>query len=67
MYMHPQAIIIDASSDEEVFHGRGAQQHARVTGNTLIELPRNAGKTLDWMTKLDSVALRGKQLSLAVD
>ncbi|KAK7757699.1 hypothetical protein SLS62_000077 [Diatrype stigma] len=58
MYMHPQAIIVDASSDEEVFLGRGAQQHVKVTGNTLIELPKNSGKALEWMTKLDSVALR---------
>lgn len=60
MYMHPQAIIVDASSDEEVFLGRGAQQHVKVSGNTLIELPKNSGKALEWMTKLDSVALRGK-------
>ena len=60
MYMHPQAVIIDASSDEEAFLGRGAQQHVKATGSTLIELPRNSGKTLEWMTKLDSAALRSK-------
>lgn len=60
MYMHPQALIIDTSSDEEAFLGRGAQQHVKATGSTLIELPRNSGKTLEWMTKLDSAALRSK-------
>lgn len=60
MYMHPQAVIVDASSDEEAFLGRGAQQHVKATGSTLIELPRNSGKTLEWMTKLDSAALRSK-------
>ncbi|RYP44731.1 hypothetical protein DL768_008836 [Monosporascus sp. mg162] len=58
MYMHPQAIIVDASSDEEAWLNRGAQQHVKVTGNTLIELPKNSGKSLEWMTKLDSAALR---------
>ncbi|RYP56210.1 hypothetical protein DL771_011997 [Monosporascus sp. 5C6A] len=58
MYMHPQAIIVDASSDEEAWFNRGAQQHVKVTGNTLIELPRNSGKSLEWMTKVDSAALR---------
>lgn len=66
MYMHPQAIIVDASSHEEVFLSRGAQQHLKVTGNTLIELPSNSGKALEWMTKLDSVALHGRLASPSI-
>ncbi|KAI0387854.1 hypothetical protein F5Y04DRAFT_286815 [Hypomontagnella monticulosa] len=57
-YMHPQAIFIDGSSDEEPFFLRGAQQHENVKKNTLIELPRKSAKKLEWLTKLDSQALR---------
>ncbi|KAI1776910.1 hypothetical protein F4818DRAFT_412261 [Hypoxylon cercidicola] len=57
-YMHPQAILVDGSSDEEPFFLRGAQQHSNAKKNTLIELPRKAAKRLVWLTKLDSQALR---------
>lgn len=57
-YMHPQAIFIDGSSDEEPFFLRGAQQHSKAKQNTLIELPRRSAKRLEWLTKLDSQALR---------
>ncbi|KAI1481597.1 hypothetical protein F4774DRAFT_37149 [Daldinia eschscholtzii] len=57
-YMHPQAIFIDGSSDEESFFLRGVHQHVNVKKNTLIELPRGSGKRLQWLTKLDSQALR---------
>ncbi|KAI8963882.1 hypothetical protein F5Y11DRAFT_346132 [Daldinia sp. FL1419] len=57
-YMHPQAIFIDGSNDEEPFFLRAAQQHTNVKKNTLIELPRGSGKRLEWLTKLDSQALR---------
>ncbi|KAI2606892.1 uncharacterized protein GGS25DRAFT_522410 [Hypoxylon fragiforme] len=56
-YMHPQAILIDGSIDEETFFIRGAQQHANVKKTTLIELPRKAAKRLAWLAKLDSQAL----------
>lgn len=59
-YMHPQAIFVDGSSDEEPFFLRAVQQHANVKKNTLIELPRGSGKRLEWLTKLDSQALRSK-------
>ncbi|KAI0014427.1 hypothetical protein F4779DRAFT_10682 [Xylariaceae sp. FL0662B] len=58
MYMHPQAILIDGSNDEETFFSRGARQQATVKKTTLIELPPNSAKRLDWLTKLDSAALR---------
>ncbi|OTB08170.1 hypothetical protein M426DRAFT_317274 [Hypoxylon sp. CI-4A] len=57
-YMHPQAILVDGSNDEETFFLRGARQHVNVKKNTLIELPHMAAKRLQWMTKLDSQALR---------
>ncbi|KAI1083430.1 hypothetical protein F5B20DRAFT_568613 [Whalleya microplaca] len=58
MYMHPQAILVDGSDDEESFFLRGARQHVKVKKPTLIELPPNSAKRLDWLTKLDSTALR---------
>ncbi|KAI0844486.1 hypothetical protein F5Y00DRAFT_197876 [Daldinia vernicosa] len=57
-YMHPQAIFVDGSSDEEPFFLRAVKQHVNVKKNTLIELPRGSGKRLEWLTKLDSQALR---------
>ncbi|KAI1423297.1 hypothetical protein F5Y12DRAFT_786133 [Xylaria sp. FL1777] len=57
-YMHPQAIVLDGSNDEEPIFTRGLKQHVKVTKTTLIELPRLASKSLDWITRLDSAALR---------
>ncbi|KAI0910085.1 hypothetical protein F4823DRAFT_388239 [Ustulina deusta] len=57
-YMHPQAIILDGSNDEESFFTRGLKQHVKVSKTTLIELPRFASKSLGWITRLDSAALR---------
>ncbi|KAK8060444.1 hypothetical protein PG996_010374 [Apiospora saccharicola] len=56
-YMHPQAIFIDASDQEERFFRLGARAQAKATGNTLIELPVDSAKDLMWLTKLDSAAL----------
>ncbi|TGJ81597.1 hypothetical protein E0Z10_g7177 [Xylaria hypoxylon] len=58
VYMHPQAIIIDASNDDEAFFTRGIKQHVKISKTTLIELPRLASKSLSWITRLDSAALR---------
>ncbi|KAI0199249.1 hypothetical protein F4808DRAFT_462031 [Astrocystis sublimbata] len=57
-YMHPQAIIVDGSSDEDVYFLQGLKQHERKFGTTLIELPRWGSKSLGWITKLDSASLR---------
>ncbi|KAI0840984.1 hypothetical protein F5Y06DRAFT_234756 [Hypoxylon sp. FL0890] len=57
-YMHPQAILIDGSSNEESFFLRAAQQHSNAKKDTLIELPRGSARRLEWLTKLDSQALR---------
>ncbi|KAI1386424.1 uncharacterized protein F4822DRAFT_316228 [Hypoxylon trugodes] len=56
-YMHPQAILVDGSNDEEPFFLRAARQHSEVKKNTLIELPYRPAKRLEWLTKLDSQAL----------
>jgi len=58
--MHPQAIFIDGSNDEEAFLTRGVIRHVKLSKTTLIKLPGRAGKTLDWITKVDSAALRCK-------
>ncbi|KAH9887185.1 hypothetical protein F4778DRAFT_797634 [Xylariomycetidae sp. FL2044] len=57
-YMHPQAILVDGSNDEEHFFQRSSRQHAQITKNTLVELPSQPTKKLEWLTKLDSAALR---------
>ncbi|KAJ8125343.1 hypothetical protein O1611_g8296 [Lasiodiplodia mahajangana] len=59
-YMHPQAIIVDGSNDEEAVFARGLKQHVKASKTTVIELPRLASKSLSWITKLDSAALRSK-------
>lgn len=58
MFMHPQAIIVDGSGNEEVFFQEGSRTQARATGNTLIELPGRSLKNLLWLTKLDSSSLK---------
>lgn len=63
-HMHPQAIIVDGSNKEEGFFIRAARQQSKLAGNTLIELPRETLKSLLWMTKLDSAALKGRRPSL---
>ncbi|KAI1337395.1 hypothetical protein F5Y15DRAFT_417862 [Xylariaceae sp. FL0016] len=57
-YMHPQAIMVDGSNNEEGFFTQAVRQHVKATGNTLIELPQKSTKSLSWMTRLDSQALR---------
>ncbi|KAI0874675.1 hypothetical protein GGS24DRAFT_458592 [Hypoxylon argillaceum] len=56
-YMHPQAIILD-ESNEEGFFTRGVKQHIKTSKTTVIQLPRLASKSLSWIAKLDSSALR---------
>ncbi|KAI0469518.1 hypothetical protein F4859DRAFT_133701 [Xylaria cf. heliscus] len=58
IYMHPQAIMIDDSNDEEAYFMQGLRQHVKDYKTTLIELPRRASKSLSWITKLDSSGLR---------
>lgn len=60
-YMHPQAIIVDASEQEERFFRRGVRAQAKASGNTLIELPVDSAKDLMWLTKLDSASVHSKR------
>ncbi|KAI0022624.1 hypothetical protein F4780DRAFT_157532 [Xylariomycetidae sp. FL0641] len=57
-YMHPQSTIIDSSDKEEGFFRRAAREHAEVTKSTLLEMPLRSAKTLEFITKMDSAALR---------
>lgn len=57
LYMHPQAIFVDSTSDEEEFFLLGVRDQVRGTSSALIELPRGPGESLAWVTKLDSASL----------
>ena len=59
MYMHPQAILVDATGDEEDFFLAAVRDEVRSTASALIELPERPGDSLAWVTKLDSAALSG--------
>lgn len=58
-YMHPQAILVDSTGDEEEYFLRGMRDQVKTTKAALIELPAKPGSRLSWMTKLDSSALAG--------
>lgn len=62
-YMHPQAVIIDNSGIEDKFFLTAIRDRSTLLGRTLIELPRNAGQSMLWMTRLDSSSLNGKLLA----
>ncbi|KAI1810115.1 hypothetical protein GGS20DRAFT_226675 [Poronia punctata] len=57
-YIHPQAILVDGSNDEEAFLTRGVTRHVKLSKTSLIELPGKASKDIDWIAKVDSQALR---------
>lgn len=57
LYMHPQAIFVDSTSDEEQLFLSAVRDEVRGTPAALIELPERPGDTLAWATKLDSSAL----------
>ena len=58
-YVHPQAIIVDGSKNEEDPFLRGVRQQADEIKSAIIELPEHTGKRLNWITKLDSASLSG--------
>jgi hypothetical protein len=62
--MHPQAILIDSTTDEEDFFLLGVRDEVRGTNSALIELPERPGESLAWVTKLDSASLSGKKRSM---
>jgi hypothetical protein len=57
-YMHPQAIIIDGSGNEDEFFLKGLQMQSNAMGKTLINLPSDAAQNIRWITRLDSISLR---------
>ncbi len=56
-YMHPQAIIIDGSENENEFFLDGTKYASERFERTLIKLPPRADQSLRWITRLDSGAL----------
>jgi hypothetical protein len=59
-FVHPQAVFIDASGEEEMFFLRGLKDRASSLGRTVIEMPDGAEQNLMWTTLLDSASLSGK-------
>lgn len=62
-FVHPQAVLIDASGDEDDFLLSAFRTRANVLDRTLIELPKNIEQNLMWIVQLDSAALSGKYIS----
>ncbi|KAG7287852.1 hypothetical protein NEMBOFW57_007369 [Staphylotrichum longicolle] len=60
-YMHPQAMIIDASGLEEDYFLTSMRKQAPDSGIPLIELPENSVTQLAWISKLDSSSLAGQK------
>lgn len=60
--MHPQAIIVDATADEEKYFLSGLRDQVRSMAVALIELPENPNTRMSWITKLDSSSLAGRFL-----
>ncbi|KAK4236208.1 hypothetical protein C8A03DRAFT_35908 [Achaetomium macrosporum] len=56
-YMHPQALVVDASWTEEDYFLSAVRKQAPVSKIPLIELPEKAHSRLGWITKLDSSSL----------
>lgn len=59
-YLHPQAIVVDASSTEEPYFLEALRTKAKEIKTPVIDLPANSQKQLAYMTKLDSSSLSGK-------
>ena len=58
-FIHPQIIIIDDPSREDDFFVRAVRSKVMDLDKSLIELPKDATKTMMWMTRLDSGSLAG--------
>ncbi|KAK1831397.1 hypothetical protein QBC39DRAFT_351867 [Podospora conica] len=56
-YVHPQAVIVDASSSESGLFTEAMRVQTRSMSVPLIELPENSAQQLGWLTKLDSASL----------
>lgn len=55
-YMHPQAVIVDKSEDENPYFLNALRQRSAILGRPLIELSR-PGEDFRWITRLDSSSL----------
>ncbi|ESZ95375.1 hypothetical protein SBOR_4231 [Sclerotinia borealis F-4128] len=56
-FVHPQAVIIDTSGDEDDFLISAFRTRANALDRTLIELPAKIEQNLMWIVQLDSAAL----------
>lgn len=62
-FVHPQVIITDDPSREDIFFVDAVRSKAKDIGKSLIELPQDATESMMWLTRLDSGALAGLSLS----
>ena len=58
-YMHPQAILVDSTDEDDEYFLPVARRQVRTGKSALIELPERPGQRLAWITKLDAAALSG--------
>ena len=58
-FVHPQATLVDASGEEEIWFLKGVKDRAAGLGRTVIDLPENTELNLMWITMLDSASLSG--------
>lgn len=56
-FVHPQAVIVDASGDENDYLISAFKTRANALDITLIELPANVEQNLMWIVQLDSASL----------
>nr|POE72090.1 hypothetical protein CFP56_11966 [Quercus suber] len=65
-YMHPQAMIMDDSKQEDAFFTRGMRAKATEYWKTLIEVPAGRYEEFSWISRLDSGSL-GSWFSPKID
>jgi hypothetical protein len=65
-YVHPQAVIVDASAVENDYFLKAIRMQARGMGVSVIDLPQGSQKHLNYLTKLDSSSLSGKATLLCL-
>ena len=58
-FIHPQVILVDHPSREDVFFSTALRIKAADMGKPVIELPTEATESMMWMTRLDSQSLAG--------
>lgn len=58
-FVHPQVIIIDNPSREDLFFITALRSKAMDIGKSVIELPVDAAENMMWITRLDSASLAG--------